>query len=44
MRRIGVWPLGGGSVSLGLEFEFSKAQVRPRGSFWLLPVDPNVEF
>lgn len=35
--------LVGGSVSLGVDFEVSKAQGRPSVFLSLLPVDPNLE-
>ena len=40
---IGTCSLIGGNVSLGVVFQFSDTQVRPRVALLLLPADPDVE-
>ena len=42
-RRIRRCGLVGGTMTLGVGFELSKAYARPSGSVFLLPVDSDVD-
>lgn len=44
IRRCGLVEVGVAFLSLGVDFEVSEAQPMPRGSFFLMPVNPDLEF